>query len=72
MRPEGSLPCLEEPATDPFMNQGHADFYGGMLLPLRPTPKISSSLNLSSETGYPDWGFRGFPQFLQVNFGMVH
>jgi hypothetical protein len=27
--------------------------------------------NLSLETGYPDLGFCGFPQFLQVNAGIV-
>jgi hypothetical protein len=28
-------------------------------------------LNLDPETGYPDWGFCGFPQSLQENTGIL-
>jgi hypothetical protein len=27
--------------------------------------------NLGQDTGYPEWGFHGFPQSLQVNAGIV-
>jgi hypothetical protein len=30
-----------------------------------------SGSNLGPETGFPDWDFRGFPQSLQANAGIV-
>jgi hypothetical protein len=33
-------------------------------------PEVAG-LKLGPETDYPDWGFRGFPQFLQENAGIV-
>jgi len=33
-------------------------------------PEVPSS-SLSWDTDYPDWGFRGFPQFLQANAGIT-
>jgi hypothetical protein len=34
-------------------------------------PFSSTPCSLDLETGYPDWGFRGFPQSLQANAGTL-